>query len=154
AGMFSATVYAQYQTPPNYAPQQPGWVSLQQPGYAMPQGGYVPGAAGPQAQQGPQAGGLDELTACERQDMGVAPTKTLRNGAMHGPTPNQIPGGQVITTKGLVDLMQNPRGFSIVVLDVLGSSQQIPSAVQAVGASQTGSFNDQTQQQFGQSLQQ
>ena len=78
------------------------------PGYGQPQGGY-----GPPPQQGygppPQQGGgasLDELMGWERQDMRVAPTRALHNGAMHGPTPNQIPGGQVITTKGLVPLLQ------------------------------------------------
>src|SRR2546421_4198091 len=49
---------------------------------------------------------LDELMSWERQDLGARPQRELRVGAMHGPTPNQIPGGQVITTKGLLPLLQ------------------------------------------------
>jgi PQQ-dependent catabolism-associated CXXCW motif protein len=145
------------QQPPGYPPQQPqGYPPQQQPGYPPPQqqGGYAPAPSGygGQPSQGPR--GLDELMAWERQDMGVAPTKTLHNGPMHGATPNQIPGGQVITTKGLVALLQNPQGVKPLVLDVLGWPQQLPDAQSALPASQPGSFNDQTQQEFGQWLKQ
>jgi PQQ-dependent catabolism-associated CXXCW motif protein len=89
----------------------------------------------------------------ERQDMGVPPTRQLHTGAMHGPTPTQIPGGQVITTKGLVPLMQGGQ-VQVLVFDVLGAPQQLPNAIPAAAAAQAGSFNDATQQQFGQMLQQ
>ena len=72
---------------------------------------------------------------------------------MHGPTPASIPGGQVITTKGLVDLM-NGGQTPVLLLDVLGGQEIIQNAQYAVPAAQPGSFNDQTQQGFGQYLQQ
>ncbi|MEP7182690.1 MAG: rhodanese-like domain-containing protein [Betaproteobacteria bacterium] len=166
AGVFSSGTNAQnYPPPQNYPPQQqpqgyppppsgypPQGYPSQQPSYPPQQGGYAPaqpGYAG--GQQAPQS--LDQLMAWERQDVGVAPTRTLHTGAMHGPTPNQIPGGQVITTKGLVALLQNQK-IKPLVLDILGSSQQLPDAQSAVPASQPGGFDDQTQQQFGQYLQQ
>ena len=89
----------------------------------------------------------------ERQDYGVAPTQQLHAGQFHGPTPASIPGGQVITTKGLVELMRGGQA-PVLVLDVLGGAEQIQGAQYAVPASQPGAFNDQTQQQFGQYLQQ
>jgi PQQ-dependent catabolism-associated CXXCW motif protein len=106
--------------------------------------------------QQPQRGGgasLDELMAWERQDMKVAAPKSLHTGGMHGPTPNTIPGGQVITTKGLVPLLQSNQ-VRAYVFDVLGGPQQLPNAIPAAAASQPGSFNDETQQRFGQYLQQ
>ena len=145
-----------YPAPSGYPPQQPGYPSPPSgnPGYPTAPGGTAApqGAYGGAPMQGPQ--GLDELMAWERQDMGVAATRTLHGGAMHGATPNQIPGGQVITTKGLVALLQNPQGVQPLVFDVLGAPQQLPNALPAVPASQPGSFSDQTQQQFGQWLQQ
>ena len=102
----------------------------------------------------PQGGAdLDQMMQVERQDFGVPPTKDLHTGAMHGPTPSSIPGGQVITTKGLVSLLHGGQAPALV-LDVLGGPEMIPGAQYAVPASQPGSFNDQTQQQFGQYLQQ
>jgi PQQ-dependent catabolism-associated CXXCW motif protein len=92
-------------------------------------------------------------TTAERQDLGVSPTAELHNGAMHGPTPNAIPGGQVITTQGLQDLVAK-RQTPFLLLDILGGPQMIPGAQLAVPAAQPGSFNDTTQQQFGQFLQQ
>lgn len=97
---------------------------------------------------------LDALSRWERQDMGVAPPRGLHDGAPHGPTPTTIPGGQVITTKGLLPLINGAAGMPVVVLDILGAPQQLPNAVQAVPAAQGGSLNDQTQQGFGQFLQQ
>lgn len=110
----------------------------------------------PPAQPAQQpAGGqnLDQLMAVERQDFGVAPTSELHSGAMHAPTPNTIPGGQVITTKGLIPLLQNQQ-IKTVLLDILGGNEIIPGAVYAAPASASGNFQDQTQQQFGQFLQQ
>jgi PQQ-dependent catabolism-associated CXXCW motif protein len=149
---------AQGYPPPGYGqPQGPqgGYGPPPQQGYGPPpQQGY-----GPPPQQGygpsPQQGGgasLDELMGWERQDMRVAPPRSLHAGAMHGPTPNQIPGGQVITTKGLVPLLQSQQ-VRAYVFDVLGGPQQLPNAIAAVQASQPGSFNDNVQQQFGQMLQ-
>ena len=128
------------------------------PGYGQPQGPQGPQGYGQPPQgyaQPPQRGGvsLDELMAWERQDMKVAAPKTLHTGGMHGPTPNTIPGGQVITTKGLVALLQSPQ-VRAHVFDVLGGPQQLPNAIAAAPASAPGSFNDDTQQRFGQMLQQ
>ena len=89
----------------------------------------------------------------ERQDFGVAPTAQLHAGQMHGPTPASIPGGQLITTKGLVELLRGGQ-VPVLVLDVLGGAEAIQGAQYAGPASQPGAFNDQTQQQFGQYLQQ
>lgn len=135
--------------PGGYAPPGQG----QGGGYGPPsqgQGGYAPPGQG----QGQGAQSLDALMAWERSDMGVAPPKSLYAGPMHGPTPNQIPGGQVITTKGLVGLVQGQQGVNALVFDVLGGQQQLPNAIAAVPAAQSGSFNDPVQQRFGQMLQQ
>ncbi len=114
-------------------------------------GGYPPPASGYGQPQG--AANLDAMMAMERQDYGVPPTPELHNGEMHGPTPASIPGGQVITTKGLVSLLQGGQAPALV-LDILGGQESIPGSQYAAPASQPGTFNDQTQQQFGQFLQQ
>ncbi|WP_172978800.1 GYF domain-containing protein [Roseovarius sp. THAF8] len=93
---------------------------------------------------------LDALAEQERRDMGVPATNQLHSGAMHGPTPNSIPGGQLITTKGLTEMVQRQMPYAL--FDVLGGNETLPGAIPAVGASQAGSFQDQTQQQMGQFL--
>lgn len=143
------------QPPPQQLPQS---APKAQPAPASPQvpaGGFRPGpVAAPPAQQGANNGGiLDTLMAAERQDFGVAPVAALHDGAMHGPTPSSIPGGQVITTKGLVELMRGGQA-PVLTLDVLGGPEMIQGAVYAVPAAQSGSFADQIQQQFGNFLQQ
>lgn len=131
------------------APQQGG--PQQQQGNSQPQN-YPPQGSPP---QGGAAGGanLDQMMQIERQDYGIAPTNQLHDGQMHGPTPASIPGGQVITTKGLVALVQGDQA-PYALFDVLGGPQMLPGAIPASWASQPGAFNDQTQQQFGQMLQQ
>ncbi|MEZ5892310.1 MAG: rhodanese-like domain-containing protein [Parvularculaceae bacterium] len=132
-------------------PQQGNPPGMQQP---MPQG-YPAQPGYPQQQQRPPMPGfggvgadLDQLAQQERQDFGVQPTSQLHAGQMHGPTPASIPGGQVITTKGLVELVQG-RQTPFLIFDVLGGNEIIPGALAAAPASQPGSYNDQTQQQFG-----
>lgn len=110
-----------------------------------------PAPAAPAASQRPAPASAQNSP--ERQDLGVPPTRELHAGAMHGPTPSSIPGGQVITTKGLQDLMAN-RQTPFLLLDILGGPQVIPGAQYAVPAAQPGSFGDATQQQFGQFLEQ
>jgi PQQ-dependent catabolism-associated CXXCW motif protein len=136
-----------------YPPQQQG--GQQQQAYPPQQQQQMPAQTGfgqqPPVQQ--QGTNLDQLSEMERQDYGVAATAQLHTGELHGPTPNSIPGGQVITTKGLLDLI-NGRQLPVLILDVLGGQEIIPNAQYAVPAHAAGSFNDQTQQQFGQYLQQ
>ena len=133
--------YPQQQQQQGYPPQQ------QQQGYPPQQQGYPPQQQGYPPQQQQQAGGD------ERQDFGVPPTDQLHDGPPHAPTPASIPGGQVITTQGVVALLQQ-RQTPVVVLDVLGGQEHLPNAMPAAAAAQGGSYNDQMQQQFGQFLQQ
>jgi len=95
--------------------------------------------------------GAEQQMQAERQDFGVPATAQLHSGPMHAPTPNTIPGGQVITTPGLVSLLagNQVRAF---VFDILGGPEVIPGAIPAVPAAQGGSFSDRTQQEFGQFL--
>ena len=94
---------------------------------------------------------LDQMTQAERQDLGVQPTRQLHGGPMHGPTPASIPGGQVITTKGLVALVQGGQA-PYIIFDVLGQPETLPNAVPAAWMAQPGSFSDPVQQQVGQML--
>lgn len=140
--------------PPGYGPPPGGPGGSGAPGFGGPTGPGGPGMGG-QPPGGPAGGGAAEaLARWERQDMGVSPPRSLHTGAMHGPTPNQIPGGQVITTLGLVPLMQGTQGVRALVFDVLGAQQRLPGAIPAVPAAQPGSFRDDVQQQFGRMLQQ
>ena len=94
-----------------------------------------------------------DADAAENQDFGVAPTDKLHSGAMHGPTPTTIPGGLVITTSALVAMLANQQGRPLI-LDILGGAEILPGAIAASPAAQPGSFDDQTQREFGQFLQQ
>jgi rhodanese-related sulfurtransferase len=147
--------YQQQQQQPSQSPQMAPQGGMQQG--MPPQGGGQQGTAQPgfgQPRMAPGQGGApDRLTQMERQDFGVPPTQQLHSGAMHGPTPVSIPGGQMITTKGLVELIKG-RQVPVLILDVLGGPEIIPGAQFAVPAHQGGSFNDPVQQQFGQYLQQ
>lgn len=111
------------------------------------------GVQGP-GRQPAQAGGLPEqMIQMERQDFGVPPARQLYGGAMHAPTPATIPGGQSVTTSGLVALLQGAQA-PYVVLDVLGGTETLPGAVPAVWMAQPGSFDDGTQRQAEQMLEQ
>lgn len=96
---------------------------------------------------------LDMLARWERQDRGVAAPSGLHDGALHGPTPNQLPGGQIITTQGLTALLRQ-KTLPVFVFDVLGGDTALPQAIAAVWASQPGRFDDATQQRLAQLLQQ
>lgn len=128
--------------------QQPAYPQQQQPAYPQQQPAY------PQ-QQAPaqQNDGLARLMQAEQQDMGVPATSQLKSGGLHGPTPNQLPGGRLVTTPELVQLLKNPQQGTLV-FDVLGGPQMLPNAIPVVPASQGGSFDDQVQRDFGQYLQQ
>lgn len=85
--------------------------------------------------------------SAEQQDFGVPARRELHAGAMHGPTPTSIPGGQVITTPAL--LARRGRGSDPLVFDVLGGPERLPNAISAVPAHQPGTFDDATQREFG-----
>ena len=149
--------YPQQQQQQPYPQQQPAYPQQQQP-YPQQQPAYPqqqPAYAQPPAQQGPGQNndGLARLMQAERQDMGVPATAQLKSGGLHGPTPNQLPGGRLVTTPELVQLLQNPQQGTLV-FDVLGGPQMLPNAIPVVPASQGGSFEDQVQREFGQYLQQ
>jgi PQQ-dependent catabolism-associated CXXCW motif protein len=118
-------------------------------------GGQVPGFGPitPQPQPAPQPQPPQQQQNPELVDYGVPPQPTLHDGAPHAPTPNSIPGGQVITTVGVQALESGQYG-PFVILDILGGQQGLPQAIRATPASQGGNFQDQMQQQFGQFLQQ
>jgi PQQ-dependent catabolism-associated CXXCW motif protein len=132
-------------------PGHSGWPPAGNQGGGMQQapGGY--GAAGAPAADGPAE--LQAMVQRELQDYGVAPQPQLQ-ATMHGPTPTSIPGGQVITTDRLLGLYQQGQQNGLLVFHVLGPGPTLPNAQNAAPASQAGSFDDQTQQQFGQYLQQ
>ena len=98
------------------------------------------------------APGLDQLTQMERADYGIPASRMLYDGEMHGPTPSSIPGGQVVTTQGMLDLQR--RKVPHVIIDVLGAPEQLPNAVPGVWLAQPGSFTDPVQTRAVQLLQQ
>lgn len=105
----------------------------------------------PAAGQGQQDKLLDSMMPIERQDFGVKPVRELHAGSMHAPTPATIPGGQMVTTRGLVDLVRK-RQVPHVILDVLGDAQTLPGAVPAAWMAAPGSFSDATQRRVVQAL--
>ncbi|MEZ5728194.1 MAG: rhodanese-like domain-containing protein [Burkholderiaceae bacterium] len=120
-------------------------------GERAPGNAATPGFGARSGQHGaPQA---DAITRMERQDFGVPAVAELHRGPMHAPTPTSIPGGQLITTRAVVALLHTRRS-PVLVLDVLGGPERLPGAQYAVPAHQPGSFDDATQQQFGQYLRQ
>ncbi len=104
--------------------------------------GAAPGNAAPGTAASKSAP-VDKNTQLEREDFGVAPTRTLYNGSMHGPTPTSIPGGQVVTTTGVLDLQR--RQIPHVLVDVLGGPDALPNAISGAWMSQPGSFTDEVQ---------
>lgn len=138
-------------------PANPGALPGQagQPGFPPDQGQAGFGSGQGQAGMAPDGQGhpLQALAQMELQDHGVPAQRQLQAN-LHGPTPTSIPGGQVITTDRLLGLYQQGQQNGLLVFHVLGPGQTLPHAQNAVGASQPGSFDDPTQQEFGQYLQQ
>ena len=118
---------------------------------ALPLAASAKDGTRPGPQQARGGSNLDQMMQMERQDFGVQPTKQLHGGPMHGPTPASIPGGQVITTKGLATLVQG-RQVPYILFDVLGQPEMLPDAVPAAWLAQPGSFIDPVQQQVDQML--
>lgn len=153
---FGSAPPQQQQQQPSYPPQQaPVYPQQQQPYPQQQTPAYPQPQPAPYPQQGPaqQNDGLARMMQAERQDMGVPATGQLKSGGLHGPTPNQLPGGGLITTPELVQLLQDPAQGALV-FDVLGGPQMLPNAIPVVPASQGGSFDDNVQRDFGQYLQQ
>lgn len=140
---------------------QPGYPNTPSGGYAQPpaSSSMPQGGGHPMRQMGPDGmqamGQAQAILQAETRDFGV-PAPTQLHHEFHAPTPNSIPGGQLITTDRLLALYQQGQQNGLLVFDVLGAGpgQMLPMAQNAVGAAQPGSFNDQTQQQFGQYLEQ
>ena len=133
-------------------PQQGAYPPAQQPNNGYAPQPSAPGYSAPQAPGG--MGGANALQAvlqAEMQDYGVPPQAQLQT-QLHGPTPTSIPGGQVITTDRLLSLYQQGQQNGLLVFHVLGPGPTLPMAQNAAPASQAGSFNDQTQREFGQYL--
>jgi len=103
------------------------------------------------AQQRPPS--LAQLTDWERRDLGVAPPRTLHPGPFHGPTPHRIPGGQVITTQGLVALLRQQQ-TPVHLFHVLDWGEALPFAVVMPWASAPGGFSDDTQRRLARLLEQ
>lgn len=126
-------------TPPAAAQPSPGTPANRPLPAERAEPSFVPRGNPPGAQAVPPAGQ-------EMRDFGVAPTRELHAGPMHGPTPVSIPGGRVITTADLNALLRSGAG-QVLLLDVLGGPQTLPNALQAVWLAQPGSFDDAIQQQ-------
>ncbi len=137
--------------------QQPpaGWQPPPgQPGHVGPNSGpngFNQQPPTPEMQQAMH--GVQRVVQQEMQDFGVPPQAQLQS-TMHGPTPTSIPGGQVITTDRLLGLYSQAQQNGLLVFHVLGPGPTLPNAQNAAPASQPGSFNDQTQQEFGNYLRQ
>jgi PQQ-dependent catabolism-associated CXXCW motif protein len=130
---------------------QPGMNPGMQPGMQPGMNSGAQPGTNPAQLQAAQA--MQALLRYETQDYGVPPQQQLQ-ASLHGPTPTRIPGGQVITTDRLLTLYQQGAQNGLLVFHVLGPGPTLPYAQNAAPASQPGSFDDQTQQQFGQYLQQ
>ena len=147
-----AVAFAVFAQPSVHAQNSFGGGSNQQPNQRSDQAPYPAPNRPQQPTQNPpvQLGGRasDEL-----KDHGVAATSKLHTGEMHGPTPTSIPGGKFIATPALVELLRNPSSGALV-FDVLGGPDRLPNAQSAVPAHQAGSFDDNTQREFGQYLKQ
>jgi len=99
---------------------------------------------------------LARMEPIERKDMGVPAKATLHDGQMHGPTPNSIPGGRLVTTREIYELVQRTQGDRSTAprsFDILGGPDRLPGALMALPAGQPGSFDDAAQREFGQFLQ-
>ncbi len=134
-------------------PQGHGQAPQGQNPYAQPQT-HQAGYGSATSPGGGVAGNpLQQLMQQELQDYGVAPQQQLQS-QLHGPTPTSIPGGRVVTTDAVLQVLHGSQQNGALVLHVLGPGPTLPGALNAAPASAPGSFDDRTQQEFGQFLQQ
>ena len=137
--------------------EQPGVTPQPQP-YQQPQPPVVNVQPQPQPQpyqQQPQpnTSGVDpQIFAFESRDFGVQPTNQLRQGQMHAPTPTAIPGANAVSTAALAGAIAS--GQQMVLIDVLGGQYSLPRALMAPALASPGNFQDRTQQQASQWLNQ
>jgi rhodanese-related sulfurtransferase len=128
------------------------------PNGGFPQFGGFPGAV-PQPGRGvgappePVRIDLDILVKVEREDFKVTAPRQLRKGDMDAPTPNTIPGGQLVTTKELAEMVQK-HTVPFVLIGALEDIELLPEAIPAAWSASSGTFEDQTQQRLVQLLQQ
>lgn len=144
----NAPAYQDHTPPPAQDPAQTAYPST--PTQPL---GYGNGSGMPPAPA--QGDPLRQLVQSELQDHGVPPQRELQRN-LHGPTPTSIPGGQLITTDRVIALLQGGAQSATrpLVFHVLGQGDRLPGAENAAPASQAGTFDDRTQQEFGQYLQQ
>ncbi len=94
------------------------------------------------------------MSSGEAQDFGIAATRKLRpSQQLHGPTPTSIPGGKVIATRQLSEMLQRGQD-NVLLLHAYGAPEHLPGAQAVAPASQGGRFDDQVQREFGQYLRQ
>jgi PQQ-dependent catabolism-associated CXXCW motif protein len=109
--------------------------------------GLLLGSAPAGAQDPPKPG----VYGSEDRDWGVPPRSQLRTVDYHAPTPVQIPGGRVVRTVELYEMLQNePRPF---LIDVLGGNihTTIAGAFWMIGAG-AGDFSREEEKRFAGAL--
>lgn len=94
--------------------------------------------------------------AGEMDDFGVPAVATLRTGEHSAPTPVEIPGGKLIVTQALRDLViKSEPTMRPLLIDVLGGSghASLPGTVWLADAGRGTSFEDATQRKLAEALQ-
>ncbi len=94
--------------------------------------------------------------AREMEDFGVPPVAVLRTTEHSSPTPLRIPGGSLIGTQALRDLVANAEpNMRPLLIDVLGGSghASLPGTVWLPDAGRGTSFEDATQRRLADALQ-
>ena len=101
----------------------------------------------------PQAAG-EYSYADEDRDWGIAATNRLRQQPYHAPTPREIPGARVVSTRELHAMLAGPN--APVLIDVLAEERHVTlvGAVWLSGAGRGANFLDPLQAALTQLLQQ
>jgi len=92
-----------------------------------------------------QQPGAEQRFADEDRDWGVAPTSQLRQQPYHAPTPREIPGAQVVSTRQLLGMLT--RADPPVLIDVLSGEGHLTlaGAKWIAGAGRGSNFLDPVQ---------